>query len=425
MENVPFAVIKKLSSQTAESAVGRPRMGTACRKLAPVLLCLLLALPAQAEWIRATGHALIVHGNHDAALAQAKDNALRDAALKYQAQIDSEETVENGVLVHSRLTVNSQAQAHQLKIVSQRIEGDYALVTIEADMGGTEVCQGTTAQNFRKRVALTGFTLLDSEGASLGNLHDADRALPEYLYQELLASGNFDPLAVSQRQLYEDPRNLPTITEASNHLHKTQALARDMDVQFVIGGVIRDLGPVDPGVWGSSVTDRLRRGLSLDNLDRRFVMDVVVHDGFSGSPVMERRYQAIGRWDAESRAQTGFMTSAFQATAYGRAVADTLARAAADISAELRCQPFMTRITRVDDHQVYLATGASSGLRPGQELSIYRRFEFIDAPGNTYELQPTQTVLKINQVHPDFSRGQIPVQAGRRNIQQDDIAIIW
>lgn len=394
-------------------------------RLALAVLLLAVVVPAQAEWIRATGHALVVNGDLDAALAQAKDHALRDAALKFQAQVDSEETVENGVLTHSRLTVNSRAQARELRIVSQRIEGDYALVTIEADMGGPALCEGSAAQDFRKRVAVAGFALVQDQGASLGNLHDVERALPEHLYQQLLAGGSVEPLAMTHRQLYGDLRNMPTLAEGDNSLHKTLALARDLNVQFVIGGVVRDLGPVDPHAWGSSVMDGFRRGLGFTNQDRRFVMDLVVHDGFSGSPVLERRYEITAAWDADKHLDMGFMTPAFNETAYGRAVAAVLAEAAQEVSAELRCQPFMTRITRVDDHQVYLAMGASSGLRPGHEMSIYRRFEFLDVPGNSYELQPTQTVLKINQVHPDFSRGQIPVQAGRRNIQQDDIAIIW
>jgi hypothetical protein len=390
-----------------------------------VALFLLFAVQAQAQWIRATGQAAVVYGDRERALAEAKDNALREAALKLRAQVSSEETVENGVLTHSRLTVNSRAQARELRVVSERIEGDYALVTIEADMVESGVCEGSQAHNFRKRVAVVGFALVQRQGAGLGRLYDAERALPEYLYQRLLAGGSLEPLSMSQRQLYGDVRNLPTVWAADNRVHKTLALARDLDVQFVVSGVIRDLGPVDTDAWGTSVIDGWKRGLGFTNRNRRFVMDLVVHDGFSGSPIMERRYQAVGIWDADKEADIGFLTPGFVKTPYGQAVSEVLEQAAADISAELRCQPFMTRITRVDDRQVYLATGASSGLRPGQELSIYRRFEFIDTPGDTYELQPTRTALRINQVHPDFSRGQIPVQAGRHNIQQDDIAIIW
>jgi hypothetical protein len=33
--------------------------------------------------------------------------------------------------------------------------------------------------------------------------------------------------------------------------------------------------------------------------------------------------------------------------------------------------------------------------------------------------------VTLNNVHPDFSNGKMPVTGGQVNIQRDDIAIIW
>lgn len=380
---------------------------------------------ARAEWVRATGQSLVEFGDEQQALARAKDEALREAAFRRQARVASEETVENGVLTDSRLTVSSEARARDVRIISERFEGDYALVTIEADMVESGLCEGSAAQGLRKRVAVSGFPLVHPSGAELGSLYDAERMLPEYLYQRLLAGDSVEPLAITQRQLYTDVRNAPTVAEADNALHRSSALAQELDVQFVVSGVIRDLGPVDPGAWGTSILDGWKRGLGVGNRDRRFALDLVVHDGFSGSPIMERRYQTHAEWNAAKTASIGFMSPGFLQTAYGQAVKTLLDQAASEIGSELRCQPFMTRISRVDGDQIYVNAGAASGLRPGQAMSIYRRFEFLDAPGSGYELQPTQTQLEIDQVHPEFARGRLPVQAGQRNIQKEDVAIIW
>lgn len=393
-----------------------------------LLLLLVLTLSAadvRAEWVRASGQAPVEFGDREKALAEARSHALRDAALKLQAQVASEETVENGVLTHSRLTVSSQARAREVRVLSERFDGGYALVTIEADMVAGGLCAASAAQDLRKRLAIAGFPLAQPAGAELGDLLDAERALPEYLYQQFLSGSRVEPVSITQRQLYDDVRNTPAVMEADNRLHRSLAVAREMNVQFVLGGVIRDLGPVDKQAWGTSVLDGWKRRLGMGDHDRRFAVDVVVHDGFSGSPILERRYETRAEWDADRHARVGFMSPAFQQTAYGKAVRRLLDEAAADISEELSCQPFMTRITRADGYQVYLDSGATAGLRPGQELNIYRRFEFIDSPGNTYELQPTQTRLRVDQVHPEFARGRLPVQAGQRNIQKGDIAIIW
>src|SRR5690606_41476770 len=54
--------------------------------------------------------------------------------------------------------------------------------------------------------------------------------------------------------------------------------------QFVVAGVIRDIGLADPGAWGSSILDHMQRGIGMVDTSRRFEAEVMVFDGFSGSP---------------------------------------------------------------------------------------------------------------------------------------------
>jgi len=74
---------------------------------------------------------------------------------------------------------------------------------------------------------------------------------------------------------------------------------------------------------------------------------------------------------------------------------------------------------------VTLDTGATAGLRPGDELKLYRSASFFDSPGATPELQDSGTTMTVNNVHPDFSNGKISVSGGQINIQRDDVAIVW
>lgn len=115
----------------------------------------------------------------------------------------------------------------------------------------------------------------------------------------------------------------------------------------------------------------------------------------------------------------------FKQTAYGQSVNSTLNEMASAVTSALACQPFMTRITRVDGNRVTLASGAIAGLRPGDQLNLYRSAQYLDSLGGTPELTDTRLSVTLNNVHPDFSNGRMPQFGGQVNIQRDDIAIIW
>ncbi|MEE3116785.1 MAG: FlgT C-terminal domain-containing protein, partial [Pseudomonadota bacterium] len=95
------------------------------------------------------------------------------------------------------------------------------------------------------------------------------------------------------------------------------------------------------------------------------------------------------------------------------------------VNGALACQPFMTRITRVDGNRVTLESGATAGLRPGDELHLYRSARYFDSLAGTPELTDSGLAVTLNNVHPDFSNGRTGSVGAQVNIQRDDIAIIW
>ena len=97
---------------------------------------------------------------------------------------------------------------------------------------------------------------------------------------------------------------------------------------------------------------------------------------------------------------------------------------ATNVTEQVRCQPFMTRITRIEGKILHFSSGASSGIRPGDTLALYRTFNFYDSERLTgVELDSVKTALTVSQVHPNFSSGTISVDPGRLNIQEDDLLI--
>lgn len=394
-------------------------------RLALVAALLLTGATASAAWVQGTGIAMVDNGNVEAARAEARNAALRDAALQYEAHVASQDTIENGVLTDSRLTVASQARARQVRVIEEHRSGNLLRLTVEADMSASQQCEARDAARMRKRVAVTGFPILDTDHTRMGRVSDAGEVLPQKLQVELSQAGGLEILNATQVQMFPDLLNAPTQQRFDNSLTNVIQVARELDVQFVVTGVIRDMRMSDPEAWGTSILDRMQRGLGMANQERQFVADLMVYDGFSGSPVYQKRFVTSAKWDTDMTEKTGFGSSAFDRTEYGQAVARTVEEMSQAVNRALACQPFMTRVTRVEGQQVYLASGATSGLRPGDELHLYRSYRFFDSLDATPELRDAGISMTVNHVYPDFSSGLMPQTGGINNLQRDDIAIIW
>jgi hypothetical protein len=397
-----------------------------------VLLCLLFSSGmAGAAVLEGVGHANIRENNIDQARAEARKAAMRDLALQFEAQVSSNDRVENGELVSSRTELSTMAEVRNASVVDEYRSGNLLRVTVRAEVseGGASSasCKAGDASGLRKRVAVTGFPLVDPPQGGNRAVDDAGEKLPQALISRLQKQGRMQVLGASRLQLFGSPQDAPTSQRnlTSNHLTNVVQLARELGAQFVVSGVIRDIGLADPGAWGSSIVDRMQRGIGLSDNDRRFEVDLMVFDGFSGSPVYQKSFATSADWDSEGSGSGGFASAGFEKSRWGQAVSRVMDEMVAEVNDALVCQPFMARITRVEGNRVTLASGATAGLRPGDELVVYRSRSYFDSLGGTPELQDAGLSVTLDNVHPDFSTGRLPTVGGQVNIQRDDIAIIW
>ncbi|MFN2359937.1 MAG: flagellar assembly protein T N-terminal domain-containing protein [Marinobacter sp.] len=390
-----------------------------------VFTALLFAAHVQAVVLEGVGHATIHNNDLDSARQEAKKAALRDVSLQYEAKISSRDTMEDGVVTESRLQVASSSRARSVKVVDEYRRDNLLRVTVRADMSESGSCSAGEASGLKKRVAVTGFPMVYPDQARIGRIDDAGEILPQLLQADLRGSGDLQVFGATTQRLFSDLLNAPTQQKFNNRLTNVIDVARELGVQFVVAGVIRDVGVSDPDAWGSSVIDRMQRGIGAVNQNRRFVADLMIYDGFSGAPVYQERFATEARWDAGPGSSDGFGSAGFQETSYGRAVSGLMADMASAVNNALACQPFITRVTRVDGRKVTLDSGATAGLRPGDELKLYRSASFFDSPGATPELQDSRTTMTVNNVHPEFSNGEMSVSGGQINIQRDDVAIVW
>ncbi|MCW8885541.1 MAG: hypothetical protein OQK12_09850, partial [Motiliproteus sp.] len=69
---------------------------------------------------------------------------------------------------------------------------------------------------------------------------------------------------------------------------------------------------------------------------------------------------------------------------------------------------------------------AIAGIRPGDKMTVYRKFTFYDQQNNPHvRLENTRHTLVVNEVHPLFAEGKLATDSSRENIQQDDVLLAW
>ena len=391
-----------------------------------IVLLVSVPLSVSAEWIQVTGKASLKHGRYDLAREQATKDALRQAVYQHGVNVNSQQTFENGRLEEDSLSLSSRAQVNQSVIHSESEENGYLLLTLNVDVVNQPLCEDSQASQYKKKVAVLGFSLQVPKQVRLGGLQNIERALASELSLKLKETDAVVVYEQSQVAIHADLRNAPshyteqlTLTHAANY-------AKQAGVQFVVSGVIRDLSLEDSDAFETSYWTKLKRLVKRTNPNRHFVVDLFVHDGFSGAIVWQKQFSTTGKWQADLTDKVGFGSPAFMSEEYGQQVTALIQSMAGNVTEQIHCQPFMTRISRVEGKTLHFSSGASSGIRPGDTLSLYRTSNFYDSDRlSGVELDNVKTALTVSQVHPNFSSGTISVDPGRLNIQADDLLIAW
>ncbi|MCG8520061.1 MAG: hypothetical protein MI794_18915 [Pseudomonadales bacterium] len=307
---------------------------------------------------------------------------------------------------------------------------DELAAIIRAEQGRPEFvpherCPSNRAPGYRKKIAVAGFAVETPEQGVLGGFEQPGQRVSELLYQRFQQAHQVQPYAAPQQLMYASLEQTPHWTEFDNRLRDYSAVSRQMGVQFVVSGVIRNLGVRNGEAWDTSVYSGLQRRWSGADTTRDFVVDVVVHDGYTGRVVIEKRYAASGRWDLPRTERAGFGSARFMSTGYGVAVDNLLADISDDITDKIACQPMLVPILEVKGRDLLLDIGTKSGLLPGARMELVRSETSLMRPDAPPQLWETGVELHIHSLSLDTSRAWMPQTGGELNIQQGDYAVIY
>lgn len=396
-------------------------------------LCVLLLTwisVANAFVVEVEGQAPIT-GAISHARQQALEDAMRQASLRAEAHVVSTQLMSKGEMQTDDVSLKSQGQIKDVEVLWEYAKGGIYSIAIRADVKPAQMCR-SQGNSLRKAVAVTGFGLVSPRQTSLGQLHNIEQDLARVFINSLNDSGQMHALDASHIGLYANPANAPSLQNQQHHLTTSMTLAQNLGAQYIVSGIVRGLDTL------STVADKVANevaneetwlslvGLADEPSERQFVMDVFVHDGFSGALIFSNSYATQGQWNLDRMAKVRFASPAFWQSHYGHAVKDLLVGAIDDVSMSLRCQPFMAKIIKTEGKRLHIEALAGAGIRPGDKFSIYRSGTFYNLDLEPrIELTNTDMKATVKYVQPQFIIADLNMSAHQLSIQRDDIVIAW
>lgn len=312
----------------------------------------------------------------------------------------------------------------------RQAELDRVAAVIRAERDGTpfEVnrhCANQQASRIRKKVVVAGFNVEEPGQTVFGGLGSVGYRTSKWLYRNLLDTGEVLPLSAPGRQMFASLEAGPTREAAGNRLDQYSAVSRQMGAQFVVSGIIRNLDLDGADSRDSSYAASIRRALFGADPVREFVVDVILHDGYTGQVVTQQRYTAFGRWDIPHMEKAAFGSPEFNQSEYGIAVTEVFGDITDDLMRTIDCQALLVPIIEVTGKDLLLDTGTRSGLLPGDKLRLVRAEYSLQRPDAPPKLWDTGVDLHLHQLSLDTSRAWMPADGSTINIREGDYAVIY
>lgn len=396
-----------------------------------LLICLsLVILPANAHWVKATGMAMIEHNDLVQARRAAIRDALRQASFQGALRVNGYQSMKDGELLIDQVAISTQSSIGEMEILDEEVKNGLMYVTVNAFIEASGSCKGGNFNNgYQRSLAISNFFLEKPLSANMGALHNVNDALPREILQRMQSDDKIRVLDAVNFQFFDDAQSLPTSVNSQGQLTTAVDAATRLGSQYVLTGIIRSLDLLNPELAGArtplqSLYERTKyKG---KRFARELKLDIFIHDGFSGELVTSRSYITLGNWTENRTAKLGFASPAFWKTDYGQQVDALIEQLITDLNVQVGCQPFMARITRTDGKNLYIDTGSAAGLRPGDNLEVYRVNTFYDQQQREYtELVPAQLNLVLERVQSNFAQGSLTALPAVANIQVGDVVIAW
>jgi len=382
------------------------------------------------EQVTVEGQAIIKNGAKLLARKMAIRDAIREASLTNNSQINSHTRVDRNTIALDSFSLRTAALVKQTKVIDEWIEKDIYHVRVIINLTSHASCKPI----YRKKIVATAFPFSHPSHTSLSESNDLSPGIPREISNMLAESGEYTTRNKTHTVLFQEAGLAPELQE--NHPYQASEiinLAKNNQAQFVLSGVIRDLDSADRhytrgngfGAWLGSFS-------SYYNNSRAITIDIYIHDGYTGALLFQHRYKdTVDSTFSSIWVPDNVMVGSidFKNSATGNVITNIINQSANDIQESIGCFPFYTRILKIEGNKIFIDAGAQERINPGDQLIVYRNAGTIHALDSDQEIvglyKNAVGMMTITEVTPLFSVGELEAPPYMLGVEVGDWVKSW
>ncbi|MCV6588092.1 MAG: flagellar assembly protein T N-terminal domain-containing protein [Marinobacterium sp.] len=386
---------------------------------------LLFSTLVSAVDVVAEGRALILDDDLESARAAAIQDAAQQASMQAAVYVSSNQHLRDGILEVDNMQIATLGRVSNIEVLDKKVVGRQYIVRIRAEVNSDTGCENGMTNSYMKTVAVAAFPLEYPAQANRGGLNDIEYGLARKILERMQGVKYLQPVNASNLHLHPNLQTAASRQLDNGALTTVVANSRNLNVQYVLSGVIRDMSMIDQRA-AQQQNYFIDLYNQLDYKSRRHLrvlsFDLFLHDGYTGALLWQKRYQTAGRWHYEPEFRTGFSSAAFSQSEYGQKIDLLLGQLNKDVTEQLRCRPFTARIARADDRTIWITAGKLDGLSKGDRLTLYRRSTaYTDGLMTQEQLTNTMATAVVDEVQPTFATARLSRDSGTLNIREGDV----
>jgi len=347
--------------------------------------------------IQAKGSALVVGANVPEARKLAVKDAMSQAMLQAGANVQSDTRVELQVLESDSVRVHASGSVTDVVILDEWLDEDHDLyfVNIRARVEAADESQKRReAIRYRKKLAVAQFSVLDRQ--QIHDMPNIEIALAKEFLGRLEAQANLLSVDASQYLLPASSQQMQATGNTPTQV--ISQLAQTLGVQFVMDGIILDLGQTQH-VLGVDV--------------RHVELELTLYDGISGSVLSKFRDNGsiVENRLLDFPLSTPAANSKFFASQVGQEINRVLNRMVVKVANFLSQVPFTARVVKAEGHTVYFDVGAMANVNVGDVFMVYRiggePLQGLTPETHLGFTESPLTSLVVRRVQPLFAMAEI------------------
>ncbi|WP_432460430.1 flagellar assembly protein T N-terminal domain-containing protein [Agarivorans sp. QJM3NY_25] len=322
----------------------------------------LLVVPCYGVWLEGEGQARIIDGQVDTARQQAIQAALITLMYRGGASVKSLQVVKSGVLETDELTVRTNGEVYDMKLLVETIKEDQIMVKVTADIFPLNSCE---KDSYAKTLFVGPFQLQKREHAQLGGIYRTPEEVSRRVFHRFKQnSKRVDARHLMTQQIALDGRYSHDLE--SQMLTFARSLSEKFDVQYILFGQI-----VDMSSYNETSTNLL--GISDTVKQRNFQMKLFVIDGINGETVLRKNYGSNREWPFDVTMKFDVTGETFWSSDYGKLIDSYIDQSVQDVEDSLYCRQSLAKVVGIYNGQVVINIGRVNGVRKGDKFELVRQ----------------------------------------------------